>query len=92
MAGEQEQVDAGTEKVLVARTDAGPPPWELRYDDPDKTTILHRHGAAVVPTQVTERGDGLWVAKCSECEASLELGGASGPGAGDRAGGEPPPP
>jgi hypothetical protein len=77
MAVEQHQTDTDndTDKVLVARDDAGPPAWELRYDDPDKTTILHHHGATGVPTSFTDRGDGRWVAECSECGASLEVRG-----------------
>jgi hypothetical protein len=79
MAGEDQQMDTGTEKVLVAKDDAGPPAWELRYEDPDNTTILHNHGAVGVPTSFTDRGDGHWVAQCSECEDSLEIRGTSGP-------------
>jgi hypothetical protein len=75
MAGEHQQVNTDTEKVLVAKDDAGPPAWELRYDGPDKTTILHHHGAAGIPTSFTDRGDGRWVAECSECEDSLEVRG-----------------
>jgi hypothetical protein len=79
MASEDQEMDSGTEKVMVAKDDAGPPAWELRYDDPDKTTILHQHGTAGVPTTFTDRGDGVWVAQCTECEDSLEIRGTSGP-------------
>jgi hypothetical protein len=74
---QQHQTDTGTDKVLVAKEDAGAPAWELQYDNPDKTTILHHHGATGVPTTFSDRGDGRWVAQCSECEATLEVRGAA---------------
>jgi hypothetical protein len=75
MAVEEHQSEADTEKVLVAKGDAGTPAWEVQYDDPDKTTILHHHGAEGVPTSFTDHGEGRWVAQCSECGASLEIRG-----------------
>jgi hypothetical protein len=72
---QQHEADTDTEKVLVAKDDAGPPAWEVRYDDPEGTTILHHHGAKGIPTSYTDRGDGRWVAQCSECDASLEIRG-----------------
>jgi hypothetical protein len=73
VAGEEHQTEKDTEKVLVARGDAGTPAWELLYDDPQTTTILHHHGAAGVPASFTDQGNGRWVAQCSECGASLEV-------------------
>lgn len=75
MAVEQHENGTDTEQVLVAKDDAGPPAWELNYDDPDKTTIVHHHGTTSVPTSFTDQGDGHWLAQCSECEASLEVRG-----------------
>jgi hypothetical protein len=75
MATERQDIDAGDDKVLVARDDAGPPPWELSYDDGGTPTIFHRHGEERVPASVTDRGEGVRVAECSTCEAKLELAG-----------------
>ena len=74
---QQHKTDTDTEKVLVAKDDAGPPAWELQYDDPDRTTVLHHHGAKGVPTSYADRGDGRWVAQCSEFGASLEIHGTA---------------
>jgi hypothetical protein len=81
MADEQRIAEPTEDTVLVARDDAGLPAWELRYDDPDTTTILHNHGTQGVPTSFKDRGDGVWVAQCTECDESLEVRGT--PGAGD---------
>ena len=75
MAVEHLRTDDDFEKVLVAKDDAGPPAWELRYDDPENTTILHRHGSTLVPTSFKDLGSGHWVAQCSECEDNLEVRG-----------------
>lgn len=55
------------------------PHWEVFYDGDQEGAerITHLHGAEKVPAQVTANSNGESVARCTQCDATLEISGAT---------------
>jgi hypothetical protein len=55
------------------------PHWEVFYDGDKEGAerITHLHGAEKVPAQVTANSNGESLARCTQCDATLEISGAT---------------
>jgi hypothetical protein len=62
------------EKVESVHTETVTPHWETVENDDGEPTIYHLHDDRKVPATVISPSPDSRAAKCSECDAELELG------------------